>query len=153
MTEQTQTASELPPEQLQLVLDLGSRCRRLIQVLSELTQLHIRIDQPEGQPNPETDTALRLRKAFHHIRAVTSWPVDTLILHAMGPDIRTAQAHLHPIISEHLDDSANAPNTAFAHRNRELLEALSHPTPQVLIRPKSVSGLIGWWVASGLGGR
>ncbi len=128
--------SEGPPAQDRVVVDLGSRCHRLKQVLSELTALHIRIDLPERQLNPDSETALRLRKAYYHIRAVVGWPVDTLILHVVGPDVRAAQSHLYPIVSRFLHEPTDAGSTTSARRNhkssRTQLVAFSHPSPQVL---------------------
>lgn len=145
MAAPTPTVPQAPTAQQQLIVDMGTRCRRLMQILGELTELHTRVDPPERQSTSETETVLRLRKAYHHIRAVTGWPVDTLILHAMGPDIRTAQAHLRPIVAEFLDDSDDSGSAASVRRNREsnreLLEAICHPTPQVLTKPKHLGGL------------
>ena len=140
----TEPTPSVPPAQQQLIIELGSRCRRLIQVLSELAALHTRVDRPEHS-DPVAETALRLRKAYHHIRAVIGWPVNDLILHAMGPDVRSAQAHLRPIVAEFLDEPSRAgrPDAVRPSRdsNRKLLEALCHPSPQVLIRPQHRGGL------------
>ena len=129
----------------QVAVGLASSCYRLKQILSELTELHVRIDQPERQPGLHADTALRLRKAYHHIRAIIGWPVDTLILHAMGPDIRAAQSHLYPIVISFLHEPGYPDDLAPVRGNfelsRELLDAFSHPSPQVLLRPRHLGGL------------
>lgn len=128
----------------QVALELASSCHRLKQILIDLIELHAQIDQPE-QITDRDLTALRLRKAYHHIRAVIGWPVDTLILHAMGPDIRAAQSHLYPIVSQYLHESNGGNEPATARGNlefsRTLLEAFSHPSPQVLIRRRHQGGL------------
>ena len=137
--------SGLSTAQNQVAIELGSRCHRLKQILSELSELHVQIDRPERQPDLDADTALRLRKAYHHIRAVIGWPVDTLILHAMGPDIRTAQSHLYPIVTRFLHEPTTIGDTDPVRGNfefsRKLLEAFSHPSPQVLIRSRHQGGL------------
>ena len=125
-------------------MELASRCQRLMQALSKLTRLHAQIDQPEQLTDRDV-TALRLRKAYSHVKAVIGWPVDTLILHAMGPDIRAAQSHLHPIVSQFLygsDDGDDATSARDSVKfSRPLLEAFSHPSPQVLIRRRHQGGL------------
>lgn len=82
---------------------LYSDCNAELGCLRKLNAIHLTIDYPERTgTNSETELVLRLRKVFFHIRAVTNWPVDTDILHVMGPDIRAAMEHLDPIVVENM---------------------------------------------------
>ena len=121
-------------------------CRQLLAHLSELTAFHLTIDTPERVASEaESATSLRLRKVYFHIQAVMSWPIDTLIVHVMGPDIRTAQRHLEPIATEFLSSPSSRVRTNDSERMRDtsssLLDAVSHPTAQTLILPRHRGGL------------
>ena len=127
-------------------LDLYSGCRRWLVLLSELVAKHTKIDAPERRPcDVDADISLRLRKSYFHINAIIAWPVDTLIIHVMGPDIRTAQRQLDPIVSDFLQNPSSAtrirvPRTSHTS-SRSLLGSVSHPTPQTLIHPRHLGGL------------
>lgn len=127
-------------------LALYSGCCQCLGFLSELTAIHTAIDEPERSvPENDSDVSLRLRKAYFHITAVLCWPIDTLIVHVMGPDIRTAQRHLDPIVSEFLHDASSGEGPDAERRSRKastsLLGAVCHPTPQILIHSRHVGGL------------
>ena len=138
--------TEPSPQPVDAAAALHAGCRRWVVLLSELTALHVAIDTPERQAAAADEgISLRLRKAYFHVVAVLDWPIDTLIVHVMGPEIRTAMRHLTPIVSEFLDDPTSAESTRTSERpgeaSRRLLDAVSHPTPQVLIHPRHLGGL------------
>ena len=134
------------PQPADAVVALHAGCRRWLALLSELTALHVAIDTPERQPGgTDEDIPLRLRKAYFHVVAVLDWPIDTLIVHVMGPEIRTAMRHLTPIVSGFMHDPTSTEATRTSQRpveaSRKLLDAVSHPTPQILIHPRHLGGL------------
>ena len=138
--------TEPSPQPVDAVAALHAGCRRWLVLLSELTVLHVAIDTPERQAAAADEgISLRLRKAYFHVAAVLDWPIDTLIVHVMGPEIRTAMRHLTPIVSEFLYDLTSTGATRTSQRpaeaSRRLLDAVSHPTPQVLIHPRHLGGL------------
>ena len=138
--------TEPSPQPVDAVAALHAGCCRWVVLLSELTALHVAIDTPERQAAAADEgLSLRLRKAYFHVVAVLDWPIDTLIVHVMGPEIRTAMRHLAPIVSEFLYDPTSSGATRTFERpgeaSRRLLETVSHPTPQVLIHPRHLGGL------------
>lgn len=138
------TEGSSPRSELQHALYSG--CRQWLVLLSEFVAMHTTIDAPAQQASDvNTDISFRLRKAYFHVDAILAWPIDTLIVHVMGPEIRTALRYLEPIVSEFLQDSSSA-NGAIAQLERRetsstLLNVLVHPTTQTLIRSRYRGGL------------
>lgn len=108
--------------------------------------IHLVTDAPQGKATKsEPDCVLSLRKTFFHIHAITSWTVDTEVLHVMAPDIRAAKLQMEPIVLSYLCDG---PDTTFLAEQRRFgvdlknrLEIFLHPTPAILIHPRDVGGL------------
>lgn len=125
---------------------LLSACKATIEFLREMNATHLAIDHSESVlTDSEHESVLPLRKASLHIQAITSWPVDTDILHVMGPDIRAASEQLEPSVQKHVysdsEESVLIAGRRYISKRDQYLEVFSHPTPQVLIRPQHVGGL------------
>lgn len=92
-----------------------------------------------------TKYALRLRKVFFHVRAITSCPMDKWALHVMAPDIRAAAEQLEPMVRDHIVDGSD--NAALAERRKHFawrekrLAHFSHPTETLLHYPRFAGGL------------
>ena len=92
-----------------------------------------------------TKHALRLRKVFFHVRALTSCPMDEWALHVMAPDIRAAAEQLEPMVRNHIIDGSD--NAALAERRKHFawrkkeLPRFSHPTATSLLYPRFAGGL------------
>ena len=104
------------------------------------------IDEPKRMTSTsEPECVFRLRKAHFHIRAITSWAVDTDALHVMAPDIRAAKEQLVPIFVEFLNGDLHKDSLVQQQRATkdisELLAHLSHPTPMILIHRRDLGGL------------
>ena len=125
---------------------LHARCERCVGYLSELLAIHLAMDCPTRRPIPsEAESVLRLRKVFFHILALTSWGVDTEVIHVMAPDIRAAKEQLEPIVLGQSSDENDIVDHAmqrrtFSDRNAQLAP-FSHPTPAILIFSRDVGGL------------
>ena len=121
---------------------LTSGCEALIGLLMELQALHGAMDGPERTlAESEAEEVLRLRKVYFHVQAITSWTVETHVLHVMAPDIRAAQEHLYPLTLEDLYDN-DKQSASNARRKRDrILDPLSHPTPMILIYRPHLGGL------------
>ncbi len=125
---------------------LRSGCERCIAFLSELSALHLSIDGPNRMAiESEAECVLILRKVYLHIRAITSWAVDSDVLHVMGPDIRAAREQLEPMVREQLYDGRDKPSLAQRRRyvaeKEKQLAHFSHPTPVILIHDRRAGGL------------
>ncbi len=124
---------------------LHARCERCVGYLSELQTIHLAMDGPTRRPTEsEAEAVLQLRKVFFHIQALTSWAVDTQVIHVMGPDIRAAEEQLAIINGQlpndnHVADLAQL-RKSFSDRDAQLAP-FSHPTPVNLIFSRDVGGL------------
>ena len=133
------------PQPADAVVALHAGCRRWLALLSELTALHVAIDTPERQPGgADEDISLRLRKAYFHVVAVLDWPIDTLIVHVMGPEIRTAMRHLTPIVSgfmARLDQHRGNKNLPAARRGFTHIARCCFPSHTADSDPSPTSGV------------
>ena len=141
------TEGSSPRSELQHALYSG--CRQWLVLLSEFVAMHTTIDAPAQQASDvNTDISFRLRKAYFHVDAILAWPIDTLIVHVMGPEIRTALRYLEPIVSEFLQDSVQrqrSDRTARASRDFKYTAECLGPSDDADIDPISVSGRVGSW--------
>ena len=127
---------------------LRAACERTMRRLAELSSIHLALDGPEteiGEAN--LSLQLRLRKACLHLLAITSWPVSPEALHIAGPEIRAAREQLDLIAKERRSEGRASsglshPGAGVKHEMR-LLDALSHPTPIILIQDLHLGGLGG----------
>ena len=125
---------------------LKSGCLRFRGRLRWLNAAHREVDDfvRETRSLSGTRHALRLRKVYFHVRAITSCPMDEWALHVMAPDIRAAEEQLEPVVRDHIDGSDNAALTElrkrFAWREKQLAR-FSHPTETLLRYPRFAGGL------------
>ena len=125
---------------------LLAACERQIGYLRDLTSIHLTFDPIDRMvDDSEPEDRLRLRKTLLHVLAVTSWGVDTEVLHVMAPEIRAAKKQLEPVFSKHLDESNDGVDKAGENKLQsqmeKLLEPFAHPTPMVLISGRDQGGL------------
>lgn len=126
---------------------LKSGCLRFRGRLRWLNETHRDVDDfvREAKSLSGTRHALRLRKVYFHVRAITSCPMGEWALHAMAPDIRAAAEQLEPIVRDHIVDGSD--NAALSKRRKHYawrekrLARFSHPTPTLLIYPGFAGGL------------
>ena len=131
---------------------LRSACDGCISCLNELVNIHLVSDPPDRLIEPtDLDYILRLRKALHHVKAITGWTLDTDVMHVMAPEIREALDQIDRVWEEaahdlELDDIVHnqwlktVRLRAKAHRGT--LSAYVHPSPQRLLLRKEDGGLL-----------
>ena len=125
---------------------LYSTCKLFLGHLSELNTIHLSMDYPRRKvANSEPESILRLRKVFFHVQAIISWPVDTDILHVMGPDIRAAREQLKHVVDDKTHERHNNSNLTKRLKNpgsaADELSNFSHPNAVLLLQSQDVGGL------------
>ena len=123
-----------------------STCKLFLGHLSELNTIHLSMDYPRRKvANSEPESVLRLRKVFYHVQAIISWPVDTDILHVMGPDLRAAREQLKHVVGDQAHDRHNNSNLTKRLKNlgsaADDLSNFSHPNAVLLVQSRDVGGL------------
>ncbi len=136
---------------LQSPVVLRSACDDCIAYLRELVGIHFAIDPPDRLIQPtDPDCVYRLRKALLHIKSITSWTIDTDVMHVIAPEIRAAVDEVDNVWKEavedlELDDIADEQASKAARlrakTSRETTSAYVHPSPQRLRLPKEHGGL------------
>ena len=131
---------------------LSSACDECIANLDELVGIHLAIDPPNRIIQPtDPDGVYRLRKALLHIKSITSWTIDTEVMHVIAPEIRAAADEVDHVWKEavedlELDDIAEEQASKAAQQraktNRETTSSYVHPSPQRLLLPKEHGGLV-----------
>ena len=125
---------------------LYSACKQCLRNLQELNTIHMAIDYPgRVVASTEPEYIFRLRKVLFHVQAIISWPVDTDILHVMGPDIRAARKQLGPMVNDQSYSGNAKVSSPRRHKNfdrgMDKLARFSHPTPAILIHARDIGGL------------
>ena len=137
---------------LQSPVLLRAACDETIACLKELVGIHFAIDPPDRLIQPtDPDCLYRLRKARLHVKSITSWTLDTDVMHVIAPEIRAAVDEVDRVWEEaahdlELDDmvveEASKPRRLRAKTNRETTSSYVHPSPQRLLLPTEHGGLV-----------
>ena len=124
---------------------LSSACDECIANLDELVGIHLAIDPPNRIIQPtDPDGVYRLRKALLHIKSITSWTIDTEVMHVIAPEIRAAADEVDHVWKEAVEDlelndiaeeQASKATQQRAKTNRETTSSYVHPSPQRLRLP------------------
>ncbi len=132
---------------------LRSGCDQCISCLRELISIQFELD-PVGRvigPDDE-EIVYRLRKVLLHVKAITSWELDTEVMHVLAPEFRVAEKQIDKIwkkvpreqLTEYLSDGGESVVGGYDKlfkSEKNILSACCHPTPQRLMLPKELGGL------------
>ena len=137
----------------QLVDRLRSGCEQCISNLKELILVQFEMDPPDREIRQDDEEIVyRLRKVLLHIKAITSWQLDTEIMHVLAPEFRTADEQIDMIrkklpkeqLIDYLGDDGKSVvggRDQLSKLEKENLSSYIHPTPQRLILGKESGGL------------
>ena len=132
---------------------LRSGCEQCISCLKELIRVHFEMDPYDRSIRPDDEEIVyRLRKVLLHVKAITSWQLDTEVMHVLAPELRTADEQIELVwkklpreqLAEYLvGDAKNAVEgrDKLFKSGKEILSSYIHPTPQRLILGKELGGL------------
>ena len=132
---------------------LRSGCEQCISCLKELIRVQFEMDPHDRVIcTDDEEIVYRLRKVLLHVRAITSWQLDTEIMHVLAPELRTANEQIELIwkklpkeqLSEYLADDGKSvvgERDNLFKSGKEILSSYIHPTPQRLILGKELGGL------------
>ena len=137
----------------QVVDRLRSGCEQCISNLKELILVQFEMDPPDRAIRQDDEEIVyRLRKVLVHVKAITSWQLDTEVMHALAPELRTADEQIDMVwkklpkeqLIDYLADDGKSVVGGRDHLFKSAKENLSsyiHPTPQRLILGKELGGL------------
>ena len=144
-------ASSTPPEQSPDLL--RSACEQCVALLKVLLGIHLDIDPPTSVIAPNApECVYRLQKVLLHVNAISSWQLDTHVMHVIAPELRAAQEQIDGFWDEamramELEDGDGPVGRktrqarAHAKTRKELVSGYVHPTPRRLFLPTEHGGL------------
>ena len=132
---------------------LRSGCEQCISCLKDLLCVHLEMDPADRAICAgDEEIVYRLRKVLLHVKAITSWQLDTEVMHVLAPELRTAGEQLELVwkklpreeLSEYLADDGKSVvggRDKLFKSEKDILSSYIHPTPQKLILGKELGGL------------
>ena len=132
---------------------LRSGCEQCISCLKDLLRVHFEMDPADRAVcTDDEEIVYRLRKVLLHVKAITSWQLDTEVMHVLAPELRTAYEQIESVwkklpkeeLSEYLADdekSVVGGRDKLFKSEKAILSSFIHPTPQRLVLGKELGGL------------
>ena len=116
--------------------ELRARCERYLDLMRELSRIHLEIDAPTRRLGAdEPDWICRLRKIYLHVWAIDGWEIGADVEHVMATDLRAAYVQMGAVWKRvpgkfRPDEMGDGP---WANEARHgMLATYDHPTPQSL---------------------
>ena len=132
---------------------LRSGCEQCIACLKELVRVQLEMDPHDRAICADDEEIVyRLRKVLIHVKAITSWQLDSEVMHVLAPELRTADEQIELVwkklpreeSSEYLSDGGKSViggRDKLLKSEKEILSSYVHPTPQKLRLGKELGGL------------
>ena len=132
---------------------LRSGCEQCIECLKELIRVHFEMDPYDRAICADDEEIVyRLRKVLLHVKAIAGWQLDTMVMHVLAPEIRTADEQIDLVwkklpreeLSEYLSDNGKSVvggRDKTFKSGKAVLSSYIHPTPQRLLLGKELGGL------------
>ena len=132
---------------------LRSGYEQCISCLQELIRVQFELDPHDRAIGPDDEEIVyRLRKVLVHTKAITSWQLDTDVMHVLAPEIRAANEQIDMVwkklpkeeLNEYLSDhgrSVVGGRDQLFKPKKEILSSVIHPTPLRLLFGKDLGGL------------
>ena len=132
---------------------LRSGCEQCISCLKDILRVHFEMDPADRAIcTDDEEIVYRLRKVLLHVKAITSWQLDTEVMHVLAPELRTAYEQIESVwkklpkeeLSEYLADdekSVVGGRDKLFKSEKAILSSFIHPTPQRLVLGKELGGL------------
>ena len=132
---------------------LRSGCEEFISCLKGLLRAHLEMDPTDRVICPDDEAIVyRMRKVLLHVKAITSWELDTEVMHVLAPELRTAGKQIELVwkklpkeeLSEYLGDKGRSVvggRLTLFKSEKKILSSFIHPTPQRLLLGTELGGL------------